>query len=126
MYDRVYRLVQDYPHLQFSLNGGVQTLEDVNLHLSHGVIGVMIGREAIGRPWIFSQADKRIFGEAYNVGLSRREIITRYAEYAEEQFQQYAIHYTSVGQRVIAHSDSDSDSDSVDHSPIGIKSSEQY
>lgn len=38
-YDVVYRLVKDFPHLDFTLNGGVKSYEEVLTHYSHGVKG---------------------------------------------------------------------------------------
>ncbi|WP_204280585.1 tRNA-dihydrouridine synthase, partial [Providencia stuartii] len=43
-YEVVYQLKRDFPHLEILLNGGVQTLEQIDAHLAH-VDGVMIGRE---------------------------------------------------------------------------------
>jgi len=111
MYDRVFQLVHDFPHLQFTLNGGVHTIEEIREHLNHGVrhsliaehpvavtklteppqqiIGVMIGRESMNRPWMFANVDTQIFGESSNPGFTRREILTRYADYAQEQMTLY-------------------------------------
>jgi tRNA-dihydrouridine synthase A len=41
-YDYVYRLKQDYPHLEIIINGGITTLDASEKHLEH-VDGVMIG-----------------------------------------------------------------------------------
>jgi tRNA-dihydrouridine synthase len=44
---------------------------------------VMVGRAAYNRPWgVLADADRRLFG-APNPGLSRREVVARYLEYAE-------------------------------------------
>lgn len=48
-YEVVYQLKRDFPHLEILLNGGVQTLEQIDTHLEH-VDGVMIGREAYHHP----------------------------------------------------------------------------
>jgi len=42
----------------------------------------MIGRAAYGNPWMFANADRRIFGVP-NPGLSRREVLAAYLVYAE-------------------------------------------
>lgn len=61
IYDTVYRLKRDYPHLQFILNGGVQNMSDVQTHLPH-VDGVMIGRSAYNTPYdCLATADKDIY-----------------------------------------------------------------
>ena len=55
-YDWVYRLAREYPDLQFSLNGGVKTLEDAinllnpDLHDGIQLNSVMIGRAAWHNP----------------------------------------------------------------------------
>ena len=46
--------------------------------------GVMIGRGAWSTPFMFANADKLIYGEK-NPGISRREALHSYIEYAEYQ-----------------------------------------
>lgn len=84
MYDRVFRLKQEFPHLQISLNGGVLSLDTVEELLEGGLDGVMLGRAAWHNPWIFSDADRRIFGKS-NPGLSRRQVLRLYGEYMDAQ-----------------------------------------
>ena len=60
-YEDVYRLRQDFPHLFIEINGGILTLEQVRHHL-HWVDGVMIGRAAYDRPYIFATVDRDIYG----------------------------------------------------------------
>ena len=85
-YPFVYRLVQDFPHLRFTLNGGVLSYEDVATHLAEGVQGVMIGRAITARPFYWSDADARVFGAAAgNPGLDRGEVLRRYGAYAEAE-----------------------------------------
>ena len=47
-------------------NGGATTADDAMRLLSMGLDGVMIGRGAIGRPWVFSEALALWRGEAYS------------------------------------------------------------
>jgi tRNA-dihydrouridine synthase A len=42
----------------------------------------MIGRAAYQTPWLFSDMDRRYYGVA-NPGLSRKEILYEYADYAD-------------------------------------------
>src|SRR5262249_10367227 len=51
-----YRLKQDFPDLPITLNGGIQTLEDVRTHLKH-VEGVMLGRVAYQEPYCLAEID---------------------------------------------------------------------
>jgi tRNA dihydrouridine synthase A len=79
-HDWVFQLVRDFPHLTFTLNGGVGTVEEVAELLKHGVAGVMIGRRANADPYnLFSRCGVLFSGEA---GPSRREVLDKYLEYA--------------------------------------------
>ncbi|KAI0243029.1 hypothetical protein L0F63_007373 [Massospora cicadina] len=47
-YDRVYLLAKSFPELTFTLNGGIQTLEEARSHLDAGISnleGIMLGRK---------------------------------------------------------------------------------
>jgi len=83
-YDYVYKLLEDFPHLQFTLNGGVNTFEQCQEHLSKGVHGVMVGRAIVADPFMWSQVDEIIYGTK-NPGYTRREIMERYGEYCDKQ-----------------------------------------
>lgn len=64
-YDFVHRLVRDFPDLEFTLNGGVKTLEEAVKQLDQGVHGVMIGRAAYSQgfgPLLFARADSAVYG----------------------------------------------------------------
>ena len=54
----------DLPHLEFSINGGIKTAEEIEklLDPSKGLYGCMIGRAAYENPWIFSDFDRRFYG----------------------------------------------------------------
>lgn len=46
-YDRVYQLKEDFPHLKFTINGGLKTMEDCKKILStYDLEGCMLGRAA--------------------------------------------------------------------------------
>ena len=47
--------------MEILLNGGVQTLEQIDAHLAH-VDGVMIGREAYHHPHLMAAFDARYYG----------------------------------------------------------------
>ncbi|MGD9660338.1 MAG: tRNA dihydrouridine(20/20a) synthase DusA [Porticoccaceae bacterium] len=83
LYERVYQLKRDFPHLEIIINGGVQTLDDAEEHLRH-VDGVMIGREAYHNPYILADVDRRFYGDNSPV-LSREEIIEQFAHYAARE-----------------------------------------
>ncbi len=60
-YPWVYQLKKDFPQLTIVVNGGIQSIEDCQVHLNH-VDGVMLGREAYQNPWMLTQVDQKLFG----------------------------------------------------------------
>ena len=80
-YDYVYRLKRDFPGLRFVVNGGVNTLESIEPHLSK-VDGVMLGRMAYHDPYVLAQAGVRLFGEQLR---SRSAIVGDMLAYATDQ-----------------------------------------
>jgi tRNA-dihydrouridine synthase A len=62
-YDMVHRLVQDFPHLTFTLNGGIESLSQVQhqYQLCPNLHGVMVGRSMVAQPWHWSKADTLIY-----------------------------------------------------------------
>ncbi len=85
-YDYVYQLKQDFPELHITINGGIKTLTDLQMHLEQ-VDGVMIGREAYHNTYLMSEVDRLFYGAA-EVPLSRKQVIQAYADYIETQMQQ--------------------------------------
>ena len=60
-YDLVYRIKRENPHLTIVINGGIETLEQAQAHLTHDD-GVMLGRAAYQNPALLTQVDAHIFG----------------------------------------------------------------
>eukprot|EP00929_Paragymnodinium_shiwhaense_P028633 TRINITY_DN16567_c0_g1_i1.p1 TRINITY_DN16567_c0_g1~~TRINITY_DN16567_c0_g1_i1.p1 ORF type:complete len:450 (-),score=78.31 TRINITY_DN16567_c0_g1_i1:22-1371(-) len=90
MYDRVYRLCREFPDLNFTLNGGVTTLEqlqEIQGSAPSNLIGVMIGRAAHGNPCILARADSDVYGEASNpsTASSRHAILSAYLEWLDRE-----------------------------------------
>ena len=56
-YERVFALKRDYPELTIVLNGGIETLSQVEEALSR-VDGVMIGRQAYHHPYFLAELEK--------------------------------------------------------------------
>jgi tRNA-dihydrouridine synthase B len=51
--------IKEYAHVPVIGNGDVKTLDDIERFFAHtGCDGVMIGRGAIGNPWIFSRRER--------------------------------------------------------------------
>lgn len=65
-YPKVSQLVRDFPHLRFTINGGITSLPLVKHHLA-SVHAVMIGRQAETNPWLLTAVDR---GEPPNHTLS--------------------------------------------------------
>ena len=84
-YDEVHRLAQAFPQLVIEINGGIQTLAQVLEQLEH-VDGAMIGRAAWDNPWLFSRADREVFGEQTEVPR-RADVVAAYLVHVEEWLQ---------------------------------------
>ena len=76
----VYRLTEEFPHLLFTLNGGVGSVDEVAQLLSSGQLhGVMLGRRSNADPYLYARCGVLYSGEA---GVSRREVLDSYLTYA--------------------------------------------
>lgn len=82
-YDLVHRLKADFGGLAVEINGGFADLDAAEAQLAL-VDGVMIGRAAADDPFVFADADRRIFG-ADNPLESRRQVVEAMLPYVESQ-----------------------------------------
>ena len=81
-YDWVYRLKQEMPGLQITINGGIDSVAAVKNHLDH-VDGVMLGRAAYHTPWLLAECQNQLFD---NKAVKEREdIIESMNTYIEQQ-----------------------------------------
>jgi tRNA-dihydrouridine synthase A len=80
-YDRVYRVKARRPELTIIVNGGIASLAEATVHLSH-VDGVMLGRAAYQDPYLLAGVDRAVFG-AGEPAPSRLEVLDRFMLYAE-------------------------------------------
>ncbi len=85
-YEDVYRLKQTFPDLIIEMNGGIQTLEQAQVHL-RSVDAVMIGRAAYDNPYLFATVDQAIYGED-KLSLTRQEIAEAMLPYIERWVSQ--------------------------------------
>ncbi|WP_309084370.1 tRNA dihydrouridine(20/20a) synthase DusA [Chelativorans sp.] len=85
-YGRVYRLKQKYPEKFIGINGGIQTIEEAERHLTW-VDGAMLGRAAYHTPALLGMADSRIFG-AEEQPIDYAELVERMAAYAARHIEQ--------------------------------------
>lgn len=98
IYDRVYQLKQELPHLEIIINGGIKTLDDIKEHLKQ-VDGVMIGRAAYENPYLLATIDQEIFGETYPI-KTRCEILKEFLPYIEEQ-QRQGVHLKHISRHLL-------------------------
>ena len=82
-YDLVYRLKQDFPHLEIIINGGITSLAEVRSHLLR-VDGVMLGRAVCNNPYMLVGVDKNLFG-VNNITATRIQILHKYMNYMEKE-----------------------------------------
>ncbi len=85
-YQRVYRIKQKHIGNTIIINGGIATLDDALEHLKH-VDGVMLGRAAYNTPWLLSEVDSRIFGQARGIS-DPLDVVERMKPYISQQLAQ--------------------------------------
>jgi len=85
-YDLIYKMKKIFPDLHISINGGVQTYDEIKIHLEHGMDGVMIGRAAYHNPMqVLGKIDAEIFNHDYNINSF--EVIDEMLPYIERHIQ---------------------------------------
>jgi tRNA-dihydrouridine synthase A len=81
-YDVVYQLKRDFPQFTIILNGGLKTIEQIEIALEY-VDGVMIGREAYSNPFFLAEIEKRFFSHE----IDRKEVILKLIPYIEKELK---------------------------------------
>ncbi len=81
-YEVVYRLKREHPDLEIVINGGIQTVSQVDEALEH-VDGVMIGREAYHSPYFLAELEAHL-DPAYSIP-ERRGIVAAMLPYVEQE-----------------------------------------
>ncbi|MCU4675510.1 tRNA dihydrouridine(20/20a) synthase DusA [Catenovulum sp. 2E275] len=87
-YQRVYQLKKDFPELTFSINGGIETIEQAKQHLEF-VDGVMLGRAVYQNPFLMQQVDEHIYDQTANT-MNRFDVAEAMLEYMEIETAQGA------------------------------------
>nr|TKR91000.1 nitrogen regulation family protein [Populus alba] len=73
-YEYYYALLRDFPDLRFTINGGIDCVDEVNAALREGAHGVMVGRAAYNNLWnTLAHVDSAVYGEPSS-GLTRRQV----------------------------------------------------
>lgn len=85
-YDLAAQLTTDFPDLEFILNGGIKTLAECQQHLTT-FDGVMLGREAYHNPWLLSEVDHQLFGDAQRE-ITRTGVLEQLRPYIAEHIAQ--------------------------------------
>lgn len=93
-YSRVYQLKREHPELEIIINGGINTLEECDQHLSH-VDGVMLGRAVYHNPFLLAEVDRRYYDDDHPLP-DRDQIVAGLMPYIEEQLRNgaYLSHVT--------------------------------
>ncbi|KAI9505083.1 hypothetical protein GGI25_000408 [Coemansia spiralis] len=95
---RVYEMTKAFPHLSFSINGGIDSVDAVAKHLESSKIdSVMMGRKIREDPWFLSLLDQHIYGVAEGLVPSHMDVLARYMEFADEMHKEYATRYSVLG-----------------------------
>ena len=81
-YEMVYKLKKDFKDLEIIINGGINSTDQINNHLSK-VDGVMIGRSVYHSPYILADIEKEIFNN--DQIFSRQEIIENLIPYVKNE-----------------------------------------
>lgn len=79
-YDDVYRLKQDFPKLTIEINGGIESIADIEAHLKY-IDGVMIGRAFYHNPYLLAEANI-LWGQPIP---KRSDILAQLYPYLHEQ-----------------------------------------
>ena len=82
-YPWVYQLKKDFPKLKFTINGGIETCQDIAGHLDQ-VDAAMLGRSIYHNPFLLEQIEVEIFKSKEST-LDREHILRQYMSYIAEQ-----------------------------------------
>jgi tRNA-dihydrouridine synthase A len=80
-YELVRDLRREFPDLKIILNGGIQTIEDIQAHLKN-FDGVMLGRTAYQNPGLLQDIETALYG---TISRSLVDIIEKMIAYADDQ-----------------------------------------
>ena len=80
-YERAYEVKKEFPSLSIVVNGGIDTVVDIQQHWRH-LDGVMIGREAYHNPFFLADIEHQVFQQPL---LDRKAVLDAYIQYIEKQ-----------------------------------------
>ncbi len=99
-YEAVYRLKQDFPALEFVINGGITRTAQIEDHLHH-VDGVMLGREAYHNPWWLSEWDQQFYADSRQADQTREAIEQQMVTYMNEQAALFGTPWQSIARHML-------------------------
>lgn len=85
-YDVVRALRAEFPTLQFIVNGGIRSVDEVQSHLQ-AFDGVMIGREAYQNPYLLAQLHQQTCDANWSLP-AREQVIEQYADYVRARLHE--------------------------------------
>lgn len=83
-----YRLKKDFPEAQICMNGGIDTVAVAEELIAAGVDGVMVGRSAYQNPWMLTEVDERLFGDAHDP-VTREKVIDKMTDYIKSVYVEH-------------------------------------
>ncbi|PSS12015.1 TRNA-dihydrouridine(20/20a) synthase like isoform 2 [Actinidia chinensis var. chinensis] len=90
-YEYYYALLRDFPDLRFTINGGINGVNEVNAARGEGAHGVMVGRAAYHNPWnTLGHVDTAVYGVP-PTNLTRRQVLEKYQAYGESELRKYGL-----------------------------------
>ena len=64
-HELVHKLAREFAPLEFTINGGITSLSEVQQHLASGVLaGAMLGRAVQSSPWVCGYVCRHVYGHA--------------------------------------------------------------
>ncbi len=97
-YYQVRRLAEEFPELNISLNGGVETLSGVKRELEEcpELDGIMVGRGWMSNPWAFAMSDELLYTDEQLAADSsttrpknRMEVLEAYGKHADYEEERW-------------------------------------
>jgi len=117
-YEYAYRLIQDFPQVDFVINGEITRPEQIETHLAHGAVGVMIGRPFRQDLWLLRLLDEHFYGPSESMELV--QVLEDYQKYLVDELDRY------VGTGSAHRGSSDQPLYRAEQSGRGIRSSGYY
>jgi len=78
-YEYAYRLIQDFPDVEFIINGEITRPDQIETHLERGAVGVMIGRPFRQDLWLLRQLDEHFYGPSEKMEIT--DVLSDYQDY---------------------------------------------